>query len=322
MSFIRPRAAAVVAADPDASLKKGIAGFYDGLTGLWESVWGEHLHHGFYDADDADDAKKKKKMTLEEHREAQVRMIDEVLDWAQVGGAARVLDVGCGIGGASRHIARRFGAKAVTGITLSPAQARRAAELSAAEALNCDFRVQDALALPEEWNARHDLVWSLEAGEHVPDKPRFVDNLARTCAPGGRVVLVTWCHRDLAPGEQRLSLLERALLGTINRCYYLPRWCSVADYALLFKQQNMAGLATADWTPNIAPFWPAVIHTAARPRNFLRLMRTGLDGVRSALAMCLMVLGYNIGLIKFGLLTCQKPPASVAASSPDTTTLG
>ena len=28
-----------------------------------------------------------------------------------------------------------------------------------------------------------------------PDKERFVGELARVCAPGGRIIIVTWCHR-------------------------------------------------------------------------------------------------------------------------------
>jgi hypothetical protein len=27
-------------------LKEGIAAFYDESSGLWENVWGEHMHHG------------------------------------------------------------------------------------------------------------------------------------------------------------------------------------------------------------------------------------------------------------------------------------
>lgn len=27
-------------------LAEGIAGFYDASTGLWEDMWGDHLHHG------------------------------------------------------------------------------------------------------------------------------------------------------------------------------------------------------------------------------------------------------------------------------------
>lgn len=28
------------------TLNEGIAKFYDESSGLWESMWGEHMHHG------------------------------------------------------------------------------------------------------------------------------------------------------------------------------------------------------------------------------------------------------------------------------------
>ena len=46
-----------------------------------------------------------------------------------------VVDVGCGIGGSSRYIASKFGAKC-QGITLSPIQAQRANALVAAQGLS------------------------------------------------------------------------------------------------------------------------------------------------------------------------------------------
>lgn len=45
-----------------------------------------------------------------------------------------VVDVGCGIGGSSRYLAKKFGARCV-GITLSPVQAERANALAAAQGL-------------------------------------------------------------------------------------------------------------------------------------------------------------------------------------------
>lgn len=103
-------------------------------------------------------------------------MIDETLRWAGVeADGARAprtaVDVGCGIGGSSRHIARKFGAR-TEGITLSPVQAARAAAISERAGLGgqCSFQVADALQQPFA-DGSFDLVWSLESGEHMPDKP-------------------------------------------------------------------------------------------------------------------------------------------------------
>ena len=167
-----------------ADLKRGIASFYDGSSALWERVWGEHMHHGYYPA-----GSKRK-----DHVQAQSDMIDEVLLWARGGGEAvprRVLDVGCGVGGSTRHIARAFGCDGV-GITLSPYQAKRANELSAAAGLGdqLSFQVADALEMPFP-DESFDLVWSLESGEHMPDKEKFVSELTRVLRPGV-LFLVAW----------------------------------------------------------------------------------------------------------------------------------
>lgn len=63
--------------------------------------------------------------------------------------------------------------------------------------------------------------------------------LARVCAPDGRIIIVTWCHRVLAPGETELRPEEQSLLDRICEAYYLPAWCSVADYEQLFKDNGI-----------------------------------------------------------------------------------
>ncbi|KAK7832277.1 tocopherol o-methyltransferase [Quercus suber] len=62
----------------DGVLKKGIAEFYDESSGVWEDIWGDHMHHGFYDPDSTVD--------VSGHRAAQIRMIDEALRFAGVSG--------------------------------------------------------------------------------------------------------------------------------------------------------------------------------------------------------------------------------------------
>jgi tocopherol O-methyltransferase len=57
-------------------LKEGIAGLYDESSGLWENIWGDHMHHGFYDSSEA--------ASMADHRRAQIRMIEEALAFAGV----------------------------------------------------------------------------------------------------------------------------------------------------------------------------------------------------------------------------------------------
>jgi len=69
-----------------------------------------------------------------------------------------------------------------------------------------------------------------------PPCRQFVNELVRVCAPGGNVLIVTWCHRVLAPGEGALTPDEQALLDRICEAYYLPAWCSVADYEQILSE--------------------------------------------------------------------------------------
>jgi tocopherol O-methyltransferase len=148
----------------------------------------------------------------------------------------------------------------MTGITLSPYQCKRAEQvtLAAGQDEKCKFLVADALKQPFRANF-FDLgepplpvllfriyfadpcftVWSMESGEHMPNKQEFVNEIARVCAPDGRIIVVTWCHRDLEAGEASLNPKEERLLNRINTAYYLPRWCSVADYRKYFENAGV-----------------------------------------------------------------------------------
>jgi len=291
-------------------LKIGIAGFYDRSSKLWEEVWGEHMHHGYYIPENRTD-----------HVQAQIDLIDQVLSWsgvgvdlgldaqaqAQVHVPKNMVDVGCGIGGSSRHIAKKFGCTA-QGITLSPYQAQRGNQLAKEQGLDhlCQFQVADALDMPFQDNT-FDLTWSLESGEHMPDKDKFVQELFRVTSPGGRIIIVTWCHRDLHVGETSLTKREERLLARINRAYYLPRWCSVDDYVQLMKKNGATNIQREDWSYIIAPFWKAVISSCFNFKSIVGLLKSGFSTQRGAYAMFLMLQGFNRGLIKFGLITCTKP---------------
>uniref|UniRef100_A0A0D6QZ18 Methyltransferase type 11 domain-containing protein n=1 Tax=Araucaria cunninghamii TaxID=56994 RepID=A0A0D6QZ18_ARACU len=292
--------------DPNADLRQGIADFYDASSEVWEEIWGEHMHHGFYDVSAQD-------VSLCDHRAAQMRMIEETLSFAAVPGEDEskrpksIVDVGCGIGGSSRYLATKYGAT-VKGITLSPLQAARANALTAAASLSnkVEFQVADALNQPFP-DGQFDLVWSMESGEHMPDKEKFMKELVRVAAPGGFIIIVTWCHRDLLPGEVSLKPSEQELLDKICKAYYLPAWCSPSDYVKLAQASSLQDIKTADWSDNVAPFWPAVIRSAFSWRAIAGVLRSGWKTLKGAFAMTLMVKGYKQGLIKFAVITARKP---------------
>lgn len=277
-------------------LNEGIANFYDESSGLWEDMWGEHMHHGYYE-----------KGETVSNQQAQINMISNALDWAGITQVTNMVDVGCGIGGSSRYIAKRFGSSG-KGITLSPVQAARANALTAEAGLadRVSFQVADALQQPFA-AGEFDLAWSLESGEHMPDKERFVGELVRVTAPGGRVLIITWCHRVLQPNEDALEPHEQALLDRICEAYYLPKWCSIADYERIMKDNGMQDIKTADWSEMVSPFWGAVIKSALSTAGVSGLFKAGWTTIKGALVMPLMARGLAKGTIKFNCITATKP---------------
>jgi tocopherol O-methyltransferase len=278
------------------ALNDGIAKFYDESSGLWEDMWGQHMHHGYYEPG--------KQVS---NQQAQIDMIERTLDWAGVTGVKNTVDVGCGIGGSSRHIAAKYGSSG-KGITLSPVQAARANALTAEQGLDqrVSFQVADALQMPFS-DGEFDLAWSMESGEHMPDKQKFVNELVRVTAPGGRIIIVTWCHRVLEEGEKALPDREQKLLDRICDAYYLPAWCSIAEYERLMQESGMQDIRTEDWSSAVSPFWQAVIQSAFSAKGVSGLLRAGWTTIKGALVMPLMARGLSTGTIKFNLITAVKP---------------
>ncbi|KAH7423202.1 hypothetical protein KP509_12G043800 [Ceratopteris richardii] len=305
--------AAAASASPSAAtgmfseLNNGIAHFYDTSSGVWENIWGEHMHHGYYDPG----LPRRAAFTVD-HVKAQVRMIEESLKWAGIPDEAesrpkKIIDVGCGIGGSSRHLARKYGAE-VVGITLSPHQAQRATSITSAAGLSSKVRFQVADALNQPFPDNHfDFIWSMESGEHMPDKEKFMAELVRVTKPGGRILIVTWCHRELVEGENSLTPSEEKLLKKVCDAYYLPAWCPSSKYVNLAHRMGLEDVRSDDWTENITLFWPAVILSAFTLRGVVGLVKSGWTTIKGALAMSYMVKGYNSGLIKFALITARKP---------------
>src|SRR6267142_1756579 len=87
--------------------KEKIRDHYDRVSPYYHSLWGEHLHHGYWIRGD------------ETKEQAQVQLIEHLARAAGIAPGRRILDVGCGFGASSIYLARNYNAEA-TGIKISP----------------------------------------------------------------------------------------------------------------------------------------------------------------------------------------------------------
>jgi tocopherol O-methyltransferase len=280
-------------------LYQEIKEFYDASSNLWEGIWGEHMHHGYY----GEDGNYKL-----DRRQAQIDLIEELLKWSgdfDKNPPQNVLDIGCGIGGSSLYLAQKFGAM-VTGITLSPVHANRAQERARAAGLaaKTDFQVANALEMPFADNS-FDFVWSLESGEHMPDKVKFLQECYRVLKPGGKLMLATWCHRPTT-ATTPLTRQEEQHLQDIYRVYCLPYVVSLPTYTEMVTQCGFKDLQVDDWSTAVEPFWDVVIDSAITPQAIIGLLKAGRKTIEAALSLRLMSNGYRSGLIRFGLIAATK----------------
>ena len=290
-------------------LTEKIQRFYDTSSPLWEKTWGEHMHHGYYGSNG---------QHRKNRRQAQIDLIEELLTWANVTTAHTILDVGCGIGGSTLYLAKKFDAQAV-GITLSPVQAKRAGERAAeqgvdllafenfelAEAPAVQFQVADALSTPFPDNS-FDFVWSMESGEHMPDKPGFLRECYRVLKPGGTFLMATWCHRSTRTLAGLLTDSESQHLDRLYELYHLPYVISLDDYGELAKEIGFTDIAMADWSRQVEFFWQDVVRSALSLEAVSGILQAGEETIRGTAAIALMTTGFNRGLIRYGILSGTK----------------
>ncbi len=236
------------------ALKGRIKQHYDLASDYYVSLWGEHIHHGYWPTDAS--------KASESKETAQANLIQLLLSISGVGGGdatkegeqkepLSVLDVGCGVGGTSRFLAGNLGAR-VTGITISTRQVELATKLAVGAAAagpegpdkdgflpfgkgSVRFIELDAETMGDYFaaTAGFDVVWISEALSHFPDKALFFRNAHRVLSQGrrsgaGRLVLADWFKAeglDAAAFERDIKPIEDGML--------LPPLCTQADYVRL-----------------------------------------------------------------------------------------
>ena len=276
-----------------------VASAYDAWTKdkLLERLWGEHIHLGFYPSMRAN----------MDFREAKVQFVHELVKWSgldKLPRGSRILDVGCGIGGSSRILAKYYGFN-VTGITISPEQVRRARELTPFE-LNCNFQVMDALELKFE-DGTFDAVWSVEAGAHMNDKKKFADEMLRTLRPGGYLALADWNSRDLKAYPP--SFFEKLVLKELLEQWVHPNFISIKEFGNILKvnKHSSGKIISENWNSYTNPSWyDSIIEGIRRPSVILSLGPLAIiKSIREIPTILLMNWAFRKGLMEFGVYKCR-----------------
>ncbi|HKJ47139.1 MAG TPA: class I SAM-dependent methyltransferase [Balneolales bacterium] len=120
----------------------------------------------------------------------------ELAELAGVEKDMRILDVGCGIGGPARTLAKKYDCK-VIGLDIIEEYCDVAETLTEITGLQdrVSFIHGDALDLPFE-NATFDMIWMQHISMNIPDKRLLFSEIRRVLRNGGKLALFEVCSGD------------------------------------------------------------------------------------------------------------------------------
>jgi tocopherol O-methyltransferase len=262
---------------------------YDRLSFLYRLFWGEHLHHGYWDADLSS-------------AQAQVRLMERLAERAHVPRGVSVLDIGCGLGGSAFWLADRFDCN-VTGMTISPVQARMANKKAKARGLSdrVRFEVQDA----NQWQPQPesvDMVWIMESSEHFQDKKGFFARCASALKSGGVLAVCAWLRRDGPP----MSKDEQKLVATIGEAMLSASLDGLSDYKRWMQEAGLVVETAEDITRYVERTWEQCTRMAERPPIKYLVRFTSASTRRFVQSFPLMKQAYAEGAMAFGLFVAKK----------------
>jgi tocopherol O-methyltransferase len=265
--------------------KEKVRNHYDRMSPYYHSLWGEHIHHGYWIRGD------------ESKDVAQVQLIEHLAHAAQIQPGARILDVGCGFGASSIYLARQYAAEA-TGITISQVQVDMANQAAAAAAVNAKFLLMDAEAMIFE--SSFDVIWSVESISHYLDIPKFFASAAKLLRPGGTLAITDWFKKkNLTPREHKkfLHSIEDGMMVQLQ---------TMEDYAAHMAAGGLEVVRSEVLNKNCAKTWDFCLNIIKDKALWGIAVRNGPAFVRFLRAFKDMRAGFAFGNFIYGLLVAKK----------------
>jgi len=271
---------------------------YDLLAPFYYALWGENVHHGFWD-DERD---------LATPKEAQERLTRELYTFAGSPQNVRMLDIGCGYGGPLRFLLREANVRRAVGFTISPLQqAIGQAKLGRCRTpSDAARRARLVIAdVQEPWPAddgEYDFVWCCEMTEHLRDRAHWAREAFRALRPGGTLVLAAWlAGEDLDPA--RADLAARMARDTVGHPFD-----TASAFENLLAHAGFQGIQTRLVTGNVVRTWDIASEMIAR-RPVLTPLAHALGGDIEAYVRSFpeMARAFRTGAMEYGFFAARKP---------------
>jgi len=157
-----------------------VRGYYDLVTDIYERGWGDSFHFAPRYRGEAFEA------SLKRHQHYIALRLGLTTGMT-------ALDIGCGVGGPMREIARISGTR-VYGVNNNSYQVSKARTYNQEARLTalCELLEADFMNIPRA-DGSVDAAYAFEATCHAPDKTALFRELYRVLKPGGKLAIYEWC---------------------------------------------------------------------------------------------------------------------------------
>jgi tocopherol O-methyltransferase len=273
-----------------------VAQHYDVLSPYYRSLWGEHMHHGYWVHGD------------ESREKAQIQLNEHLARVAEVQPGARILDIGCGIGGSSFFLAKSYGAS-VTGISTSPVQIEMANRAAQERQANTNFLLMDAEAL--QLPHRFDVLWSIESISHYQDPAKFFAGAVKLLKPGGTFALTDFFRNEGLTQNTRkkyIDSIENSLLLELHE---------MNDYTEFLTTGGLQVRQCEVLNKNCTKTWDIPWDILEKKPFWGLLAKHRKECIRYVRAFQAMRAGYASGNFVYGLIVAKLPSNKDAISSSD-----
>jgi tocopherol O-methyltransferase len=261
---------------------------YDRISPYYRSLWGEHIHHGYWIRGD------------ETKEQAQVQLLEHLAQLAGIASGACILDVGCGFGATSIYLARNYKAEA-TGITISPIQVEMASKAASAAEANAKFLLMDAQAM--NFNRSFDVVWSVESISHYQNLQAFFASAAGLLKPGGTLAVIDWFKKEnLKPAEYKkfIEPIEKGMLVELH---------TMQEYEAFMHSNRLQVSHNEILNEHCAKSWDISLDIIKKKSFWALAARLGPGFVEHLRSFRAMKAGFASGNFVYGLLVARKSQA-------------